>query len=666
MAKLERAAEALHAVLTSPALGQCLAREGEHPSLLVSSELEPEDVRKAVKEAVRQARADNAVLVVAFLGHGFTTPQQTELYFMVRDSTDQSTMSAVNVGQLLSEAADEPGLEGVIALVDTCRAAGAVPDGGRLAGGIRGGRTRLSVLTAAADQPARDMSLTFALVEILRQGLPEAGSLLYVGQLLTDSLRARVKGQVVGRAEYDNDPYALEGMWLARNPRHIGGNRNEAVGRLGRDSLRQAVEMWRGKDQLPERWTHAALVELQEFARTGQVGEESDPHWRGRVDDVVTALLECARTTEVLNGLLADVLTSELLRSAGRLADFPIEAEGAALLRNLLEHATLGDPLVVDTASPWRGLARLVAALVHTAGLDRQDARLREWVRRLQLTTEFNDALAEFTQRQQQRSLRLVISLAAAWTGWPEEVDAWLVRGGSALPLQKQFRCEPADRKGAEKAIGKALTWARSQLPAPDLLRNVDVAAPAHLLAQWQPEEAKVSRDFILGNRRTVVARWSGRLDPGNAEINDAAREALRVMGACGTVRVDWVTAATLRDRPALERSLMAGRYAAALGVDHHPEDLQELLELLLPYMPIILWPRADALPLDGRLQALVRQHWNELPDGFATAYSDRWVEGAGYPTGLGDIRAVWHDEAWLEFCRPFENRVVTAPEEDL
>ncbi|WP_165586158.1 caspase family protein [Streptomyces sp. IBTA2] len=85
-------------------------------------------MRRAVREAAGTARADNAVLVVALLGHGFTPPQQSELYYMVAGSTTGSTLSAVNVGQLLAEAVDEPGVEGVIAVIDTCHATGAMPD----------------------------------------------------------------------------------------------------------------------------------------------------------------------------------------------------------------------------------------------------------------------------------------------------------------------------------------------------------------------------------------------------------------------------------------------------------------------------------------------------------------------------------------------------------
>ncbi|MFD5016233.1 vWA-MoxR associated conflict system protein [Streptomyces chartreusis] len=258
-------------MLTDPALGGCVPRTGEHPSLLVSSKLAAEDVRKAVTESVRRAKADSSVLVVALLGHGFTAPQRTELYYMVRDSTPQSTSSAVHVGQLLTDAADEVGVDGVIALIDTCRAAGAIPDTGRLAGGVRSGRARLAVLTAAAaDQNARDMRLSFALVRVIKEGLAGAGSMLHVDRTLTEALREQVSGQTVGRAEYDNDPFALQGLWLAYNRRHTRAGAGESVGPLGRQELQEAVEMWRTPGALPERLTLTALEELHAFVRTDQ------------------------------------------------------------------------------------------------------------------------------------------------------------------------------------------------------------------------------------------------------------------------------------------------------------------------------------------------------------------------------------------------------------
>ncbi|MFH8447854.1 hypothetical protein ACH4CD_01340 [Streptomyces fungicidicus] len=667
LTRLEEAAESLHAVLTDPALGACGARPGHCGSLLVGAELEPEDVRRAVQEAVRHAKADQAVLVVALLGHGFTPPQRTELYYMVARSTTASTMSAVNVRNMLAEAADEPGVEGVIALVDTCHAAGAAPDAGGIAGGVRAGRTRLSVLTAsAADQAARDMRLTFALVDVLREGLGGADTSVYVDEQLTEELRDRIAGQVVGRFAYDNDPFALDGLWLAHNRSCSPGAGDGVVGPVGRRDLAEAVSMWRSGTRLPARLTLADLGPLHRFAGEQRVDDTVDPWWRDRVVDVVATLQECARAVSLLNRVLTDHLASDLLREARRLSGLPHEAEGPELLRDLVEYAALrctrpGDP-------HWRALARLVAALAHLSADAGPVPQLRDWARRHGVVTAFNDALKEYARQPRRGRLRLVVSLAGTLTGWPEEVDAWLVGGGEEPPAHQRFRCESVDRAGVGRAIGAALAWSRGRLAAPEELVHVDVAAPAHLLARWQPEEAKVGR-HLLGVHNTVVVRWSGRMDPAeeNAEINDAARKILRDMRSGGAPAVEWIDAGVLGDRQTLEQSLTTGQYDTAVGIDHHPETLQDVLEQLLPYAPILLWPRPDARPGDGRLRTLVREHWHDLPDGLADAYRRRWSrEHEGCAACLGDVRAVWHDEAWLEFCRPFENRVVAGPEEEL
>ncbi|MFJ9870573.1 hypothetical protein [Streptomyces sp. NPDC101165] len=669
LARLEEAAEGLHAVLTAPALGGCTARPGDHGSLLVSATLEPDDVRKAMHEAVRRAKADSAVLVVALLGHGFTPPQQTDLHYMVAQSTTRSTMSAVNVRQLLAEAVDEPGVEGVIALIDTCHAAGAAPDAGGIAGGVRAGRTRLSVLSASAsDQAARGMRLTFALIDVLREGLNGAGAMVFVDTRLTEELRGRIVGQVVGRFEYDSDPYALDGLWLAHNMLSASGG-GGVVGPVGRQDLEEVVSLWRANVRLPVPLTLGELDDLHRFAQQGRTEDATDSRWQARVIEVVGTLVECARTVTLLNKVLAEVLTSDLLREARQLSGLPHEAEGAELLRDLVEYAALRARKL--HTPPWQAPARLLAALAHlsgASGADKAIPQLRAWAQEHGVVTAFNDALTEFAQLRRQGELRLVLSLAGALTDWPEEVDAWLVGSGERLPVHQSFRCEPADRPGVGRAMGKALAWARGRLPDPEQLVNVDVAAPVHLLARWHPEEAKVGLR-LLGVNRTVVARWSGRMDPAeeNAEMNDAARRALRRMAAGGAVPVEWIDATVLGDRQGLEQSLMTGRYDTAVGIDHHPETLQDVLEELLPYAPIILWPRPEARAGDGTLRALVDQHWHSLPNGFARAYQQRWDrDHDGCVSCLGEIRAVWHDEAWLEFCRPFENRVVAGLEEEL
>ncbi|MGV9790751.1 vWA-MoxR associated conflict system protein [Streptomyces sp. NPDC003435] len=665
--RLEEAARDLHAVLTDASLGGCVPRSGEYESLVVSDSLAPEDVDKAVREAVRRAREDNAVLVLALLGHGFTTPQQTELRFMVADSTTGSPISAVDVSRLLAVAADESGVEGVIALIDTCYSAGGMPDAGQIAGGVRSGQTRLSVLTAAAaDQPARGMRLTRALVAILREGLTGAGAKVRVDALLTGGLRERIVGQAVGRFEYDNDPFAQEDLWLARNVCFAPGATGGAVGQVGRQALEQAVTMWQADKNLPTPLTRSVLEELDDFVRQPEASGTGDRDWHGRVTQLISALLVCVRIVPLLESALASVMSTDLLREARRLAGLPSDAEGPELLRDLVEYAAVRAPR--GDEHPLRAPARFVGALAHLSGSDTVAEQLRKWAVDHGVIAEFNDAVTGFERKRRQDGLRLVVSLAGALTGWPEEVDAWLVGTGERLPPYERFPCGTADRTGTGRAIGAALTWARALLTAPQRLENVDVAVPAHLLASWRPEEARIDRR-LLGVHHDVVVRWSGRMDPdeGNSEMNDAARKALSRMTDCSAAPVEWIGAAVLGDRQVFEQELLTGRYDTVVGLDHHPDDLQDTLEQLLPYAPIILWPGHGSTPDRNWMRPLVRRHWLGLPQNLAPAYRKRWArEHGGCVACLGDVRSVWHDEAWLEFCRPFEQRIVTGPEEEL
>jgi hypothetical protein len=94
----------------------------------------------------------------------------------------------VDVGRLLAEAVDEPGVAGVI---DTRHTTGGVPDMRRITGGIGGGRNRLAVLYGStADRPAVGPRFTATLTTVLREGLPDAARRLHI----TSSPRGRGGG----------------------------------------------------------------------------------------------------------------------------------------------------------------------------------------------------------------------------------------------------------------------------------------------------------------------------------------------------------------------------------------------------------------------------------------------------------------------------------------
>lgn len=196
------------------------------------------EIEQAVSSAIRTAGKHGAVLVLAFLGHGFTTDQDSHLYYVASDTRFGSPASGVDVARLIAEAADEPGVAGVIVLIDTCDAASGVPDMRRIIGGAGGGHTQVAVLFAStAGQSAFDMQFTHALNSVLRDGIAGAGSRLHLSNDLVARLRTVIVGQAVGHLTYDANPYAMGELWLARNAAYQIGAVTDVVGPTGQDRL---------------------------------------------------------------------------------------------------------------------------------------------------------------------------------------------------------------------------------------------------------------------------------------------------------------------------------------------------------------------------------------------------------------------------------------------
>lgn len=662
LSRLDAAAAELAELLTEPAVGCCVPALAGGVSL-VGGAASKHDVEKAVGAAVERAGREKAVLVLAFLGHAFTTEHNPTMYYMASDTVTTSIRSGVDVGRLLAEAVDELGVAGVIALIDTCHAGGAAPDLDRVKGGTRGGRNRLAVLFAStADQPAFRMQLTTALTGVLRAGVVGSSEYVYPSSELVGRLRDLVAGQVIGRLEHDFDPYAMGSLWLARNRAYNVDSVADVVGPTGRAELRQAVAAWRPEHRFPDRWTREALTELEAVvAGTEAVGE---PAWH-RVADRVRMIVECVATAGMLQKLLAASMTTARLRAAARLAGMSTSGElsGTMLLRDVLEQATL--VLAPVARHRLETVTRFVAALVLESETDHGDPRLRQWAEERDIVTELNDALDVVASARRTTQTRLVVSLADALTDWPEQLEVWLLRDRLALPAQRSVPCELADRTGAERAIGAAMRWARAQLTDGTELTHVDVVAPAHLLACWYPEESAIGAHY-LGVHHLVTPRWSGRLSPAleHGDINAAARAILTAMATVAGAPVDWVSTDDLRDLPGLYARLRAGVFRGAIGVDHVPADLHHVLEILLPYSPIVLWPRQDVAA--DHWPPTLDEHWDTLPSGLLMAYRHRLANGAaGAADDLSCVRGVWHDELWLDFCQWFETRYVAPLEED-
>ncbi|WP_314246775.1 hypothetical protein [Streptomyces sp. DSM 40907] len=664
LTRLEEAATGLYAVLTDPSLGACEPGLPSGRSALVTGDgLASATVRELVHEAIGYAAQRHATLVLAVLGHGFAPGRTSTLHLMCADSTEDLRHDSVNVSDLLAVAVDHPGVDGVLGLIDTCHAGGAPPPAEDLAGGARGGRTRLGLLMAASlGQSAVDLAFSRNLAELLRAGRPGAGRTLRVNEV-RDALRTVIVGQNITGLDYDGDGPADGPLWIARNARVREGLLGGLGGRLAADELTEALAAvdpaWPVPDATPD--LRAALA-----CRERLLGLPSSPA-RERALRAVDGLLIAVRTVEFVRGWIGGGLTTSRIRRALHLM---LAAEG----RLPADDARLTDVTVIDELAfnhpdtdrdGRRAVARFVALLGHVCGMDPGDPELRSWGKRIEAPVEVNDAVEHVVRRTEGQRLGLVVSLHSSLTGdWPEVLDGWLLLDGTMIH-HEQFPSGTADRRGAESAVEDAVLWAEEHARTLDLpLKRLDLAAPSGLLLAWRPEEAGVA--MLLGIRYEVRLHWSNRLTPDAVlrSIEPVVAERWESIAHCqaGTP-VDWLAHEDLADPHVLRGHLRNGRYTRGIGLTQHPGTDARLMEMLLAYTPVLLWPHApDGFPKE-RHGCLDRSWW-AMPGALARAYRDRWRgeggAGAGADAGLADLRAVWDDEDWLRFCRFF--RTSTPP----
>ncbi|MET9951872.1 hypothetical protein ABZ135_10035 [Streptomyces sp. NPDC006339] len=703
---LERAARSLHDTLTTPWAGACEKDPAQGPTLLYGPDLTQQRIETAVRRAGRTAAEAGAVLVLAFLGHGMAAG--TRLYFMAGDSRAEDPLSAVDVGSLLGGLLDSTGLDGLVTLVDTCHAGNAVPDLKSLAGGIRRGDTRLSLLMgAAADEEAYALRFSTTLVKVLHQGIPDAG------ETLTAAVVARAVredggalGQAVQHVDYDGAQFATGPLWLARNARHAVHRAGSPLGPIGRAELARALRPLNGTGGGDEAGGGAgdaggdgpsACEAPGAGGETGGGAAVADgalhPHdldaLRGRVEalpaperqwaqGVLDALRDAARTVDLLAAWPGAALTTTLLRrglaavEAAPSAPLP-DSTGTDLLRDAVEHLLLRAPRA--GRSRTGPLAEFIALLARETEVDPQEPALRAWAKETGAVIDLNDAFARLAERTQEMRLRLVVSLhAAVGDEWPDTLAAWLLDGGT-VRHREEFPCPTQDRAGTERTLGGVLRWASGLARTLDTpLRRVEIAAPAPLLAGWRPEETDFG--IRLGTRYDVVLRWSDRIQPPDHLwwINDQARDILKAIdqgpGPDGS-RVDWLGETDTRRLPELRARLAGTPRTRALALAHRPERLGELMETLLASSPIVLWPDDDparpaGTPVPAPVRRAVDRHWHLLPTGFCRAYREKWsacsapddhahaADGGGLHH-LAGLRTVWDGPEWLEFCAWFD-----------
>lgn len=657
---LKEAAQALHDLLTDHRKGACARSPITEPSLLYGASVTQARIEAAVRGAARQAAEAQAVLLVALLGHGMTPGQNPTLYLMAGDSRADEIATAVNVGELLTQALETPGLPGVIALVDTCHAGGATPDLRALDAGVRQGATRLAmIMGVGAAQTAYRLAFSRGLTEVLRRGIGGKGRFLYPTTVL-GAVRDAVPGQDVRLVEYDGAQFGAR-PWLALNARHPI-HAGPLLGPIASEELELALASSGCASLLRKPVTDPeALEHLRAELPAHSSGSAAELSW---AFGVIDGVLEGLRTVELLTTAWPGRRpTSERLRralwsAAGRDTGRLPETTGGELLRDAVEFLRLRAPRVREPrATP---LARFVATLAADDRLAEDDRELVDWAHALGAEVELSDAFETLRETGTRMRLRLIVSLHAAVADeWPEAIDAWLLDGGEVYAHQ-EFGCVP-DQAGIEQRLATILKWASKQTRRVGLrLQRVEIAASAALLLRWRPEETDFGER--LGVRHNVVLRWSERLCPPDHLwwINQRAREKLGAMGACatGSAPVDWLGEHETGEAHELRRLLGVGTYERAVALAHRPPRFEQVMEVLLAYVPIVFWPGADDCAPE-RFRVLLDRIWHLLPVELCEAYRRNWRRPLPTPSDgqeqLAVWRAVWHDIEWLDFCDWFE-----------
>lgn len=618
--RLAPAAEDLRDVLLHPHYGACSPALPDGSALIMGA-LGQGEIENAVRAAVEHAAQRQATLILALLGHGFTPGTQATLYLMAAESREDDANSAVNVPALLEAAINRANVRGVVTLVDTCHAAGAMPAAPALASGAAQGRTRLDLLMAAAvGQPAVDFRMTHALVRLIRDGAGDAANLDLAS--IVDELRRQARPQAVAFQRYHG---TAGNLWLSHNARVAVST--DKLGAYGYSRYRSLM-----RSAFPD------LAELPPLSEAIRMLEKLPASPPGSGD--LTAVI---RTVDLLRKPpLRDIVTTEALHRAAR-TTLPLElfTSGAAAEAEVVAYLGLNPPVGRNGRAE---LLRFVMTLAADAGCDLNDAALCGWVDDLGLITLANDLRRELADRQAGEQLRLIISLHAGLTDddWPETVLAWLTLDDRDID-HTPYPCSPTP-SGVQAAIFAAVDhaqWIADQNGLP--LRRVEIAAPAGLLLRWRPEElAYRSR---LGWDYYVILHWSERLKQ-SSEVrrgNHSMRERLRTERNPG-VPFHWLPEAEIRDIERLTERLRDRQLGTAVALESRPADA---LELLLSYTPIVIWPTED-LPADPA--ADLTAAWPNLPIGFTEAYRNRWRDPS-FPDAVARLRAVWDDESWLKFC---------------
>ncbi|MFD7942293.1 hypothetical protein [Streptomyces sp. NPDC059744] len=659
LAGLEEAATELHRVLTDPELGGCVDRGVD--SLLVGVSLGRNRVVDAVDEAARAAQNDGGSLVLALLGHGEGT-DGAPLHFVTSGGPGDSALANVDVPSLLADVVNHPGLNGLIAIVDTCLAGGSVPAAPAIASGQQEGNVRSALLFASsAKEPAFELQLSRNLTRLIDEGIPGAGDFLKIDDALRDVLRDRVRGQRPGSWDFHGGGYTGS-LWLARN---CAVTRNATPGSIGGEALAAALRRIDSRLQLLTERKAQEWVVKNAHAETGPSRISV-----ARLCEVLSDLRTVDKSLKALIRSFGSDLTEERLQWAALLAGIPLsflDREPPRTLRDVVEHS-------VHHGSGVRGqqrtLALLIAAMTHVSGgIDTLPPALCELVEELELTAVVNSRLRELKhQSAQEAGPRLVVVLEDDGDEHVVRVDAWLLYGTAVLS-HASFPCAQGNQ-GLGKALDEVVVW---MSPWANLagrrLQRIDVAAPTLVLLD-SPAEERVVRRRKLGLNYMVTNRWSGMLRPPSDvtvhEMLQVGRQLLDSMGD-STSGPEWLGQHATESVERLQAFLDNRGFGQQVwALSRLPEKGWELMaQELLEHTPALVWPRQRVPGDTETIKESVQKNWQALPEQMALDYRKYLhdlAEDCGLQPPLAAMRAAWHDEEWQEFCTRRAKISVTAP----
>ncbi|WP_064912401.1 hypothetical protein [Mycolicibacterium fortuitum] len=644
--RLETVASQLRDALLDPALGSCEGALADGEAML-SGNIAVEDMWVALKEATDHAAKNGAVLMVALLGHGFIPGQSPHLYFMGAESVEGHRGMALDVNQMLLEAVDTNGISGVVAIIDTCTAAGALPNLQDLAAGSRGGRVNLHLLLSSAlEEEAHDLRMSREIVDIIREGMRPPGDVLSAQQLMGE-LTKRIPSQRITANQFSGD--YPDNLWVSRNRLMAVNRPRGVVGSIALKSIRDALGKVGLDDQRINDVAAGQLDALDGLAASLPNGSAA----RTRAEQLARKLHIACSTVRFLRAQLSPALSTVRLRralaSVHRLSGIPLPT----MVERLEDEVDFTEHIVFGMAGPRRSsrlqIVRFVAVLASEIGFSLDEPAYIHWALDIGATVETNDVVAELATDSSGQRFRLVVSLHETFgADWPGVVHAWVVLDGREVDHQL-FDTAPS-QAGAETALLEAVNWAEQHASNIGLyLRRIDIAAPAMILAAWRPEE--VHYGTKLGVTYDIVWRWSMRINPPLSMkwMEPRARRILEALSASDTTDpIDWISTAN-QSTPKLVDQLQSGAFRKAIGVTDNAVNMAELLHLLLQYSPIVVWP-IDGGKAEELHRNLVKDYWQYMPGAFMLAYREHWRHNKAH--GISELRGVWDDVEWLDFCR--------------